>query len=89
MSGKPRYVALAPSSVFSPVGSPIALSVRPCGNASDIGLSPDLVGKSGAKISRVDYFVPDFGEGAEILEGDTSEILEKLIEILQSKGGIK
>jgi electron transfer flavoprotein beta subunit len=61
----------------------------PVFGASDIGLSPDLVGKSGATISRVDYFVPDLGEGAEILEGDTGEILEKLIEILQSKGGIK
>jgi electron transfer flavoprotein beta subunit len=33
--------------------------------------------------------VPDLGEGAEILEGNTDEIVEKLIELLKSKGGIK
>jgi len=35
------------------------------------------------------YFVPELGEGAEILEGSSEEIAEKLIEILKAKGGIK
>jgi electron transfer flavoprotein beta subunit len=33
--------------------------------------------------------VPDTGEGAEILEGDTDEIIDKLVELLKAKGGIK
>jgi electron transfer flavoprotein beta subunit len=33
--------------------------------------------------------VPDAGEGAEILEGSTDEIIDKLLELLKAKGGIK
>jgi electron transfer flavoprotein beta subunit len=47
------------------------------------------VGKSGAKVKRIDYYVPDLGEGAEILEGSDEEIAEKLIDLLKAKGGIK
>jgi len=79
---EPRYVGIRGIRKVASVEIPVF-------GASDIGLSPDMVGKSGAKIGRVDYFVPDLGEGAEILEGGTDEIMEKLIEILKSKGGIK
>jgi len=37
----------------------------------------------------MDYFVPELGEGAEMLEGSTEEIVGKLIELLKAKGGIK
>jgi electron transfer flavoprotein beta subunit len=47
------------------------------------------VGESGAKIRRIDYFVPQLGEGAEILEGSNEEVAEKLIDLLKAKGGIK
>ena len=40
-------------------------------------------------MKRVDYFVPELGEGAEILEGTMEEMSEKLIELLKAKGGIK
>ena len=42
-----------------------------------------------ARVKRTDYFLPDLGEGAEILEGDTDEVIEKLIELLKAKGGLK
>jgi electron transfer flavoprotein beta subunit len=29
------------------------------------------------------------GEGAEMLEGSTDELVEKVIELLKSKGGLK
>ncbi len=53
---------------------------------SDLGLSEDDVAP---KVKRLDYFVPEMGEGAEILEGDMEEIAEKLVELLKAKGGIK
>jgi len=32
--------------------------------------------------------MPDLGDGAEMLEGSTEEIIDKLIEILKAKGGL-
>jgi electron transfer flavoprotein beta subunit len=58
-------------------------------SASDLGLSGGEVGESAAKVKRVDYFMPEMGEGAEILEGDTEEVAAKLAEMLKAKGGIK
>jgi electron transfer flavoprotein beta subunit len=57
--------------------------------ASDLGVDASSVGEAGKKVKRVDYFVPEMGEGAEMLEGSTEEIIEKLIEYLKSKGGLK
>jgi electron transfer flavoprotein beta subunit len=42
-----------------------------------------------AKVKRLDYFLPDLGEGAEMLEGSTEEIIDKLVELLKAKGGLK
>ena len=61
----------------------------PTHGASDLGIDPSSVGDAGAKTKRLDYFVPEMGEGAEMLEGDTDEIVEKVVELLKSKGGIK
>ena len=57
--------------------------------AGDLGVDASAVGASGAKVKRLDYFVPELGEGAEMLEGSTEEIVEKLIEMLKAKGGLK
>ena len=54
--------------------------------AEDLGLSPDSLR---AKVMRRDYFVPETGEGAEILEGSSEEILDQLIDRLKVKGGIR
>ena len=61
----------------------------PTYRASDLGLAPDLVGDAGALVKRRDYFIPEMGEGAEMLEGSTEEILEKLIDLLKSRGGMR
>ncbi|MBN1932917.1 MAG: electron transfer flavoprotein subunit beta/FixA family protein [Desulfobacterales bacterium] len=67
----------------------VASAELPIHGAKELGISPEAVGHTGAKVQKVDYFVPDLGEGAEILEGSTDEIVEQLVELLKSKGGIK
>ncbi len=79
---EPRYVGIRGIRKVASVEIPVH-------GAGDLGLAPESVGEAGAKVKRVDYFVPDLGEGAEILEGSTDEIAEKLIELLKAKGGIK
>lgn len=57
--------------------------------AADLSVSAELVGPGTDGVRRRDYFVPDPGESAEMIEGSTDEIIGKLVELLQSKGGIK
>ncbi|MFO7497635.1 MAG: electron transfer flavoprotein subunit beta/FixA family protein [Desulfobacterales bacterium] len=79
---EPRYVGIRGIRKVASVEIPVK-------GAADLGLAADAVGQTGAKVNRLDYFVPELGEGAEMLEGSTEEIIEKLIEILKAKGGIK
>ncbi|MCF8106862.1 MAG: electron transfer flavoprotein subunit beta/FixA family protein [Desulfohalobiaceae bacterium] len=79
---EPRYVGIRGIRKVASVDIPEL-------GASDLGLSPDSVGEAGARVKRVDYFVPETGEGAEMLEGDSEEVAEKLIEMLKARGGIK
>jgi len=67
----------------------VASAEIPVHGLSDLGVAADSVGEAGAKVKRLDYFMPELGEGAEILEGSTEEIVEKMIELLKAKGGIK
>jgi len=48
-----------------------------------------VVGEGAAKVKRVDYFVPALGKGAEMLEGTREENIEKLVELVAAKGGLK
>ena len=79
---EPRYVGIRGIRKVASVDIPVW-------GAGDLGIAADSVGAAGARAKRVDYFVPELGEGAEILEGSSEEIAEKLIEILKAKGGIK
>ncbi len=79
---EPRYVGIRGIRKVASVEIPTL-------GASDLGVSPDSVGKAGAKVNRLDYFVPELGEGADMLEGSTEEIIDQLVELLKSKGGIK
>jgi electron transfer flavoprotein beta subunit len=79
---EPRYVGIRGIRKVASVEIPVK-------GAAELGLAADAVGQAGAKVSRLDYFVPELGEGAEMLEGSTEEIVEKLVEILKAKGGIK
>ena len=79
---EPRYVGIRGIRKVASLEIPVHA-------AGDLGIAADAVGESGARIKRLDYFVPDPGEGAEILEGSTDEIVDKLVELLKAKGGIK
>ncbi|MDA8141361.1 MAG: electron transfer flavoprotein subunit beta/FixA family protein [Desulfobacteraceae bacterium] len=77
---EPRYVGIR--------GIRKVASVEiPTHNAGALGVSG--VGKAGAQVKRVDYFTPPAGKGAEILEGSMEEKIDKLIELLKAKGGLK
>ena len=79
---EPRYVGIRGIRKVASIDIPVH-------SAGDLGVAEDTVGESGARMKRLDYFLPDAGEGAEILEGSTDEIIDKLIELLKAKGGIK
>ena len=79
---EPRYVGIRGIRKVASVDIPVW-------GVSDLGLEASNVGAAGAGVKRVDYFVPELGEGAEILEGSSEEIAEKLIDLLKAKGGIK
>ncbi|QTA84700.1 electron transfer flavoprotein subunit beta/FixA family protein [Desulfonema magnum] len=79
---EPRYVGIRGIRKVASVEIPVHA-------AGDLGIAPESVGEAGAKVKRADYFVPELGEGAEILEGSTDEVIEELIKRLKEKGGIK
>jgi electron transfer flavoprotein beta subunit len=79
---EPRYVGIRGIRKVASLEIPVH-------GASDLGIAADSVGVAGAKVKRVDYFVPQLGEGAEMLEGSTEEVVDQLIEVLKTKGGLK
>ncbi len=79
---EPRYVGIRGIRKVASVEIPVW-------GAADLGLGTDSVGAAAARVKRLDYFVPELGEGAEILEGSAEEVADKLIEMLKSKGGIR
>ncbi|MBL0715654.1 MAG: electron transfer flavoprotein subunit beta/FixA family protein [Desulfosarcina sp.] len=79
---EPRYVGIRGIRKVASVEIPTL-------GAGDLGLDAASVGAAAARVKRLDYYLPDMGEGAEMLEGDTDEITAKLIELLKAKGGLK
>lgn len=79
---EPRYVGMR--GIRAVASLPI-----PTYGAAELALDDRTVGAAGAKVKRQDYFVPEAGKGAEMLEGSREENLEKLLELLAAKGGLK
>jgi electron transfer flavoprotein beta subunit len=79
---EPRYVGMR--GIRQVASLPI-----PTFGAADLGLNGGSVGASAAKVKRMDYFVPPLGKGAEMLNGSREENIDKLIELLRAKGGLK
>jgi electron transfer flavoprotein beta subunit len=79
---EPRYVGMR--GIRQVASIPI-----PTPSASELGIDPATVGEAGARVKRVDYFVPPLGKGAEMLAGSREENIDKVIELLAAKGGLK
>ena len=67
----------------------VASAEIPMYGATELAVDPNNVGEAGAKVKRQDYFVPAVGRGAEILEGSSDEIADKLIQLMKAKGGMQ
>ena len=79
---EPRYVGIRGIRKVASVEIPVK-------DAAAVGVEPAAVGPAGARVRRVDYFVPAAGAGAEMIEGSTEEVATKLVDLLKAKGGIK
>jgi electron transfer flavoprotein beta subunit len=79
---EPRYVGMRGIRQVASVEIPTL-------GPSELGVDASAVGASAAKVKRVDYFVPAMGTGAEMLQGKREEVIEKLIELMKAKGGLK
>lgn len=79
---EPRYVGMR--GIRQVASIPI-----PTPGAPDLGIDPAIVGKAAAKVRRVDYFVPALGKGAEMLDGSREENIDRVLELVAAKGGLK
>ncbi|MFZ0138822.1 MAG: electron transfer flavoprotein subunit beta/FixA family protein [Candidatus Sulfotelmatobacter sp.] len=79
---EPRYVGMRGIRAVAAV--PI-----PTFGASELGVEAGTVGEAGAKVKRVDYFVPALGKGAEMLQGSREDNVDRVLELVAAKGGLK
>ena len=79
---EPRYVGMRGIRAVASV--PI-----PTYGVSELGIDTGDVGNAAARVKRVDYFLPELGKGAEMLEGSREEIIHKLVGLVAAKGGLK
>jgi electron transfer flavoprotein beta subunit len=78
---EPRYVSIRGIRKVADVEIPVKA-------AADLGLDAAAVGAAGSRVTVEEMFLPPAGEGAEILEGGTDEVVGKLVERLREKGGL-
>jgi len=79
---EPRYVGMR--GIRQVASVPI-----PTYGVAELGLDAGSVGEPAARVKRIDYFVPDLGKGAEILHGTREENVDRVLELVAAKGGLK
>ena len=79
---EPRYVGIRGIRKAASMDLPVL-------DAAALGVAPDAVGSNGARVRRSGYFVPESGAGAEMIEGSTEEIAERIVGLLKAQGGIR
>jgi electron transfer flavoprotein beta subunit len=55
---------------------------------ADLGLTPELVGSAGSRVETVKVFLPESGEGAQIIEGEPVDCARELVEKLQKEARV-
>lgn len=79
---EPRYVGMR--------GIRQVASVEiPTYGAAELKVEAASVGRAAAKVLRTDYFVPESGKGADMLSGSRDDVIDAVIELIRSKGGLK
>ena len=79
---EPRYVGMR--GIRQVASIPI-----PTFDAAALGISEGTVGEVATKVKRVDYFIPALGKRAEILHGTREENIDRVLELVAAKGGLK
>ena len=79
---EPRYVGMR--GIRQVASVPI-----PTFSAAKLEIAASTVGEAATKVKRLDYFVPALGKGAEILRGSREENVNKVLELVAAKGGLK
>jgi len=79
---EPRYVGMRGIRAVASV--PI-----PTYGTEELKLDPATVGRTAAKVKRLDYFVPALGKGAEMLHGNREEIVARVTDLIAAKGGLR
>lgn len=78
---EPRYVGMRGIRQVASVPIPTL-------GPADLDIDPQTVGKGAAKVERVDYFIPELGKGAEMLQGKREDVIDRLVELVAAKGGL-
>jgi electron transfer flavoprotein beta subunit len=79
---EPRYVGIRGIRKVASVELPVL-------DAAALGIAPERVGAAGARVTRVDYFVPAQRGGAEMIEGSIQEMAGRIVDLLRARGGIR
>ena len=74
---EPRYVSIRGIRKVASLEIPVL-------DAAGIGFND-----TGVKMQRMEYFQPELGAGAEMLDGSDEEMADKVVELLKAKGGLK
>ena len=81
-TNEPRYVGMR--GIRQVASIPI-----PTPTAAELGIEPSTVGEGAAKVKRLNYFLPVLGKSAEMLLGSREENIDRLMELVAAKGGLK
>ncbi len=79
---EPRYVGMR--GIRAVASLPIATF-----DATQLGIDRSSAGVAGAKVRRVDYFLPAAAKSAEMLKGSREENVERVLELVAARGGLK
>jgi electron transfer flavoprotein beta subunit len=78
---EPRYVSIRGIRKVSGVEIPVL-------DGAALELEPEAISDSARRVTLEELFVPPVGDGAEILEGPTEDVVAELVQRLKAAGGV-